>query len=119
MERSNSKRARSEGRRSIATTVYATTIYHYCSISYNLPLVASLLALPPSCIPFGCPDARMAASFAMDSSSGAAFLYGGFDENGFRSDMHYYNTSRFEWKTVKQQVRGGEEEGREAGAKNN
>ena len=56
-----------------------------------------------SCVPFGCPDARMAAGFAIDQETGAAFLYGGYDEEregGFLQDLHYYDTGKFQWKKI-------------------
>eukprot|EP00518_Triparma_eleuthera_P011167 CAMPEP_0182482366 /NCGR_PEP_ID=MMETSP1319-20130603/39140_1 /TAXON_ID=172717 /ORGANISM="Bolidomonas pacifica, Strain RCC208" /LENGTH=467 /DNA_ID=CAMNT_0024684077 /DNA_START=53 /DNA_END=1453 /DNA_ORIENTATION=+ len=56
-----------------------------------------------SCVPFGCPDARMAAGFAIEQETGAAFLYGGFDEDregGFLQDLHYYDTGKFQWKRI-------------------
>ena len=43
----------------------------------------------------------MAAGMAMDEATGAAFLYGGFDDEGFRQDMHYYDVTKFSWKEVK------------------
>ena len=57
-----------------------------------------------SCVPFGCPEPRMTAGFAIDQNTGAAFLYGGFDEKreggGFLQDLHYYDTGKFQWKRV-------------------
>ncbi|GMH98769.1 hypothetical protein TrVE_jg8857 [Triparma verrucosa] len=55
---------------------------------------------PISCVPFGCPGARLAAGFCMDQETGAAFLYGGMDEDGYRGDMHFYDTGKFNWKNV-------------------
>ena len=50
-----------------------------------------------SCIPFGCPPPRMAAGFAIDESSGLGYMYGGFDDKGFRSDMYAFAAGECEW----------------------
>lgn len=56
---------------------------------------------PISCVPFGCPPARLASSFCLDPDSGAAFLYGGMAEKGYLGDMHFYDTGKFNWKEVR------------------
>ncbi|GMH49082.1 hypothetical protein TrRE_jg9474, partial [Triparma retinervis] len=37
-----------------------------------------------------------------------AFLYGGFNDSGFLSDLHYYNGPKFEWREVKQGLSSSE-----------
>ena len=53
--------------------------------------------IPLSCIPFNCPPARMAAGMTFDEATGAIFLYGGFDEENFRDDFHFYNSETYDW----------------------
>ncbi|GMH76180.1 hypothetical protein TrLO_g4023 [Triparma laevis f. longispina] len=67
---------------------------------------------PISCVPFGCPPARLASSFCLDPDSGAAFLYGGMAEKMYLGDMHFYDTGKFNWKEVKVGVDGMGDPGR-------
>jgi hypothetical protein len=53
-----------------------------------------------SCIPFGCPPARMAGAYSIDPATGVGFLYGGFDEKGFRDDMYAFDTGDAEWRLM-------------------
>ena len=42
----------------------------------------------------------MAAGLAIDNDTGAVFLYGGFDDKGFRKDMHMYDVTTFQWTKI-------------------
>jgi len=48
----------------------------------------------------------MAAGMAFDEVSGAVFLYGGFDEDTFRSDFHFYNSGTYDWAEVPAEIGG-------------